>query len=77
MSRMVSVQRGGQKLDCHGLPGEVTFEQGREWQVRNWSASCEPLMDGKEKPEGSSRRRKEGQRGFPPEWRRPGHVHGL
>lgn len=71
------VERCGQKPDCSGLPGEVTFESGREWQVRNWSASCGPLIDGEEEPEGSSRRKKEGQRRAPPQWRRPGYLNGL
>lgn len=44
----------------------MTVEPGREWQVRNRSASCEPLLDGEEEPEGSGRRRMEGQRRAPP-----------
>lgn len=35
LSRMVSVERCGQEPDSNGLPGEVTFESGNEWQVRN------------------------------------------
>lgn len=35
LSRMVSVERCGQEPDSSGLPGEVTFESGHEWQVRN------------------------------------------
>lgn len=65
LSRMVSVERRGQRADCSGSPGEVTFEPGREWRVRNWSASSEPLIDCEEKPEGSSWRRKAGQRRAP------------
>lgn len=66
LSRTVSAERCGQKPDCSGLAGEVTVEPGREWQVRNWSASCKPLLDGEEEPEGSGRRRMEGQRRAPP-----------
>lgn len=65
LSRMVSAGRCGQKPDCSGLAGEVTFEPGREWQVRNWSASCDPLLDGGEEPEGRGRRRMGGQRRAP------------
>lgn len=65
MSSRVSAERCGQKPDCSGLAGEVTFEPGCEWQVRNWSASCDPLLDGREEPEGRGQRRMEGQRRAP------------
>lgn len=60
LSRMVSAERCGQQPDCSGSTGEVTFEPGSEWQVRNWSASWGSLTGGGGKPGGSSQRWKEG-----------------
>lgn len=65
LSRTVSAERCGQKPDCSGLPGEVTFEPGCEWQVRSQPASCGPLTDGEEETEDSGCRR-QGDQGRAP-----------
>ena len=66
LSRTVSAKRCGWEPDCSGLPSEVTFEPGREWQVRNWSASCGPLVNGKEKLRAAAREGREVKGGLPP-----------
>lgn len=55
LSRTVSAEDVVRSQTAVDLPGKVTSEPGREWQVRNWSAICGPLIDGEEEPRAVAR----------------------
>lgn len=69
-------ERCGQKPDCNGLPGEVTFESGREWQVRNCGVPALDHSSVVKRSQGTVAKGRE-REGAPPRWRRPGEFTGC